>query len=105
MKLPRVLEREPLVDAVFEVRLNGASSSLADILPGALFTGMSRKPAISRLPPAEIPYPLRASDPALQFAPVSRLDLGQFLISVGDRNFVISCKLPYPKWPSGCNSG
>lgn len=98
-KLPRVLEREPLIDAVFEVRLNG-TSSLAEILPGALFTGMSSKPAVSRLPAADIPYPLRANDPALQFAPVSRLDLGQFLVSVGDRNFVISCKLPYPKWPS-----
>lgn len=97
-KLPRVLEREPLVDAVFEVRLN-ASSPLADILPGALFGGLNPKPAISRLPAAEIPYPLRASDLGLQFAPVSRLDLGEFLLSVGDRNFVISCKLPYPKWP------
>lgn len=98
-KLPKFLEREPLIDAVFEVRLNG-TSSLAEILPGALFTGMSSKPAVSRLPAADIPHPIRANDPALQFAPVARLDLGQFLVSVGDRNFVISCKLPYPKWPA-----
>lgn len=98
-KLPRVLEREPLIDAVFEMRIVG-TPPLADFLPGAIFASLSEKPVISRLPAAEFPYPIRANDPALQFSPILRLDLGQFWLSVGDRNFVISCKLPYPKWPS-----
>ena len=100
LRLPKVLEREPLVDAVFEVRLNG-SQSLADILPGFLFHELDNpKPVIARLPAAEIPLPMRANDPGLQFAPVLRLDWRQYFISVGDRNVVISCKLPYPKWPN-----
>ena len=98
-RLPKVLEREPLVDAIFEVRLNG-TSPLGDILPGALFGGITPKPIVERLPAAEFPYPIRANDPNLQFAPVSRLDLGQYHISVSDRSFFISCKLPYPKWPA-----
>ena len=99
-KLPKILEREPLVDAVFEVRMNG-SQSLADILPGFLFHELdSPKPVIARLPAAEIPLPMRANDPGLQFAPVLRLDWRQYFISVGDKNVVISCKLPYPKWPN-----
>lgn len=98
-KLPKTLEREPLVDAVFEVRLNGGQS-LADILPGFLFHELDGpKPIITRLPAAEIPLPMRANDPGLQFAPVLRLDWREYFISVGDRNVVISCKLPYPKWP------
>ena len=98
--LPRMLEREPLVDAVFEVRMSG-SQSLADILPGFLFHELDNpKPVIARLPAAEIPLPMRANDPSLQFAPVLRLDWGQYFISVGDRNVVVSCKLPYPKWPN-----
>jgi uncharacterized protein (TIGR04255 family) len=98
-KLPKSLAREPLVDAVFEVRLNG-TPSLADILPGFLFHDLDPKPKVIRLPAAEIPLPMRAADPGLQFAPVLRLEWGQYFISVGDRNIVISCKLPYPKWPN-----
>lgn len=98
-KLPKVLTREPLVDAVFELRMKG-SQSLADILPGFLFHELENpKPTLERLPAAEIPHPMRARDPNLQFAPVLRLDWGKYFIAVGDANVVISCKLPYPKWP------
>ena len=98
-KLPTVLEREPLVEAVFEVRLS-AGQSLADILPGFLFHELVPKPTVTRLPAAEIPLPMRSNDPGLQFAPVLRLEWGQYFIAIGDRNIVISCKLPYPKWPN-----
>lgn len=98
-KLPKTLEREPLVDALFEVRME-ASAPLADILPGILFHKLNPKPSIKRLPAAEIPQPMRASDPLLRFAPTQRLEWGEYLISVGDRNVIISCKLPYPKWPN-----
>lgn len=98
-KLPIVLEREPLVDAVFEVRLKG-TQPLGDILPGFLMAELKPKPTVTRLPAAEIPRPMRAADPGLQFAPTQRIDWSRFFISVGDQNIVISCKLPYPKWPN-----
>lgn len=99
MKLPKALDREPLVDAVFEVRMGGAPQ-LADLLPGALFGQLSPKPSLHRLPAAEIPRPIRDQDPNLAFSPVIRLDWKEFTISCGDRNLVIACKLPYPKWPA-----
>lgn len=99
MKLPRTLEREPLVDAVFEVRM-GESPQLAELLPGALFGQLSPRPTIHRLPAAEIPQPIREQDPNLAYSPIIRLDLERFTISLGDRNMVIACKLPYPKWPA-----
>lgn len=98
-KLPLLLEREPLVDALFEVRLNHAPL-LADILPGALFSEFTPRPEIVRLPAADFPQPLRANDPNLQYQPLFRLDLNGFFVSVGDRSFSVSCKLPYPKWPA-----
>ena len=61
-KLPVILEREPLVDAVFEVRLGG-DPHMSDLLPGVLFGQLDPKPTIQRLPAAEIPQPIRASDP------------------------------------------
>ncbi len=98
MELPTELGREPLVDAVFEVRMGG-DPHLADLLPGILFGQLDPKPTIQRLPAAEIPQPIRAGDPNMAFAPVIRLDWREFTISFGDRNLVVGCKLPYPKWP------
>lgn len=96
-KSPKTLEREPLVDALFEVRL-AEVTPIADILPGFLFHEYDSKPKISRLPVAELPRDLRASDANLQFAPIVRIELDHYVISVGDRSVLINCKLPYPKW-------
>jgi len=96
-KLPKILEREPLVDAVFEVRLSGALP-LADILPGFLLHELGRGTKVTRLPAADIPRPLRVDNPDLKFVPIQRLEWGEYFIAFGDSNIVISCKLPYPKW-------
>ena len=96
--LPKALAHEPLVDAVFEVRLNGVPP-LADILPGFLMHDLGPETSISRLPAAEIPYPMRKEDTNLQFAPIQRVEADTFAVLVGDRNVIVSCKLPYPKWP------
>lgn len=98
-ELPIRLEREPLVDALFEVRVNPASP-LADVLPGFLLHDFDGKASITRLPAADFPFPMRKQDPNLQYAPLQRIEWGDFFISVGDRNVVISCKMPYPKWPN-----
>lgn len=96
-KLPISLRDEPLIDAIFELRFVG-QQQLADILPGVLFSAYGGAPKISRLPAAEIPQPVRDSDPNLVFVPILRLELDGFAISVGARNLVISSKMPYPKW-------
>ena len=98
-RLPKVLKREPLIDAIFEIRFAG-SPNLADILPGLLFGQLEPKPKLHRQPAHDIPQPLRANDPNLAFLPVLRLELERFTISIGDRNVVVGCKLPYPKWPT-----
>lgn len=98
-QLPTALKREPLIDAIFEVRLN-ARASLAEILPGALFSGSSDKPTITRLPAADFPQPLRAQDPNLKFAPLVKIEFANYTVSVSDQSYVVGCKLPYPKWPA-----
>jgi uncharacterized protein (TIGR04255 family) len=98
MKLPISLEREPLIDAVFEVRMGG-TPHLSDLLPGYLFSQLDPRPTIQRLPIADVPQAIRSADPNMAFAPVVRLDWREFMISFGDRSLSIGCKLPYPKWP------
>ncbi|WP_421404389.1 TIGR04255 family protein [Agrobacterium fabrum] len=97
--LPISLRNEPLLDAIFEVRFD-SDFQLSEILPGMFFAAFGSKLKIMRLPAAEIPQPLRASDPNLAYVPITRLDFDGFFVSVGDKNLSISCKLPYPKWPA-----
>lgn len=104
-KLPTALEHEPLVDALFEVRLKD-SPSLAVILPGILFHELGLDSPAEKLPIADIPSPVRAKDPGLQYAPVVRLKWEKYYISVGERSIVVSCDMrePYPKWPNFKNA-
>ena len=97
--LPKQLEHEPLVDAVFEVRLNGVPP-LADILPGFLLHDFGKEAKVVRLPAADLPFPMRQDDPNLQFMPIQRVEISGFSILLGDRNVIVSCRLPYPKWPN-----
>lgn len=97
MKLPKSLEREPLLDAVCEIRFEG-SGPLPDILPGIIFREYDGILSLQRLPLAEVPLPMRATDPSLQFAPIQEINFPKYKILIGDRSVAIRCNLPYPKW-------
>ena len=94
--LPICIEREPLLDALCEVRMVN-DTPLMDILPSFLFHKLERKPFIKSLPAADIQQPMRANDAALRYTLTQRLDLGNFIVAVGNRSVTISCKLTYPK--------
>lgn len=97
LNLPKSLEREPLVEALFEVRLIGVTS-LADALPGLLFQEFDPKPTVKWLPGANIPLELREKEQSLRFVPAVRFEWEKHSISIGTQNILINCKLPYPKW-------
>ena len=96
-RLPIKLKREPLIDALFEMRFTGATSA-SSILPGVLFSNLPGEKTIERLPTEQVPKPIRDSDPNLRFAPIVRLHWDKFSISVGDRSLGVGCKMPYPGW-------
>ncbi len=95
--LPIKLEKQPLIDAVFEMRFL-SSVPASDILPGFLFGKLDGERKIENLPVAQVPKPLRDGDPNLQFAPIIRLKWSDYVISIGDRSIVIGCNYPYPGW-------
>jgi uncharacterized protein (TIGR04255 family) len=96
-ELPKKLQKEPLIDAVFEIRFV-ESISAENVIPGILFTNLSGEKTIQRLPASELPKPIRDGDQNLKFAPLVKIDWGQYSISVGDKVLSIGCKLPYPGW-------
>ncbi|MGP6433504.1 TIGR04255 family protein [Pseudomonas paraglycinae] len=96
-KLPTKLLKGPLVDAAFEIRFETAIP-LSTILPGHLYSQWGGA-SIERMPHADIPEQIRNSDPNLQYAPLVRLKIEKFVISVSDRSVQISCRYPYSGWP------
>ncbi len=98
-RLPKVLEREPLLEAICEVRFtSGSDVPFSEVLPGALYNALTPKPQLRRLPAADIPRPLRSADPNLAFAPTMHLIWDAYTIIIGDRSFGVACGQPYPKW-------
>jgi uncharacterized protein (TIGR04255 family) len=97
--LPTKLEKEPLVDAVFEMRF-AARVPASSVIPGILFTHLEAHPQqIERLPVADIPSEIRSRDPNLRFQPLMRLHWDDnFLIMVGDATVGLACKMPYAGW-------
>ena len=96
-KLPIKLGNEPLIDAVFEMRFS-SNAPASDVLPGFLFSQLDGDKRLERLPTADLPKPVRDADPKLHFAPLTRLQWNNFIISIGDRSLIVGCNTPYPGW-------
>ena len=97
MKLPAKLNKEPLIDAVFECRFLSQISA-ASVLPGFLFSKLDGEKTIVDLPIRQIPESVRSSNPNMKFASLVRLNWSDFSVSVGDKNLVVGCRYPYPGW-------
>jgi uncharacterized protein (TIGR04255 family) len=100
VQLPTKLKKEPLVDAVFEIRFS-ASVPASSVIPGILFAKLKPHPQIERLPASDIPSQIRALNPALQSQPLMRMHWNDsFLVLIGDVSVGLGCKMPYPGWQS-----
>ncbi len=96
-KFPKKLAKEPLFDAVFELRFNSRAPA-SSVLPGFLLSKLPGSNNIEKLPAAQLPEQVRAADANLQFAPIVRFNWESFLILIGDRSIAVACKMPYPGW-------
>ncbi len=102
MKLPKKLEKEPLVDALFEVRFLPTVPGVSAVLPGVILSALQRSwhesLQIERLQAADIPSQMRINDPVLKYQPLLKLSGASFMILVGDWSVTVGCKLPYAGW-------
>jgi uncharacterized protein (TIGR04255 family) len=101
VQLPTKLKKDPLVEAVFEIRFSSALPA-SSVIPGILFTTLKANPQqLERLPAFDLPSQMRALNPALQFQPLMRMHWNDnYLILIGDVSIGLACKLPYPGWQS-----
>lgn len=98
-KVPVRLKKEPLVEAVWEVRFTSEAKSVAELLPGIMYKALQGKyPNIVRLPYADFPAPIVEHDPSLRYAPKIRLDGGNQAVQIGEHVVALSCRRPYSGW-------
>lgn len=98
-KIPVKLKKEPLLEAVWEIRFTSTKPSVGDLLPGLIYKALSDKyPNIVRLPAADIPASIAEHDFNLRYVPKIRLEGGNHAIQIGEHVLSLSCRRPYSGW-------
>ncbi len=98
-KIPIRLKKEPLIEAIWEIRFTGTKPSIGDLLPGIIFKAFPEKyPNLVRLPSAEIPSQIVERDPNFRYIPRVRLEGGNQAVQIGEHVFSLSCRRPYSGW-------
>lgn len=97
--IPKKLGKEPLIEAICELRFKSDKDSISDLLPGLIFQKLSvRFPKVEKLPASNIPTAVLKSDPNLRYTPTIKLIGDQFSIMIGENVFSLSCSKPYVGW-------
>jgi uncharacterized protein (TIGR04255 family) len=97
--VPKKLGKEPLIEAICELRFKSDKDSISDLLPGLIFQKFSaRFPKVEKLPASNIPTAFLKSDPNLCYTPTIKLIGDQFSTMIGENVFSLSCSKPYVGW-------
>ena len=98
-KLPIRLKKEPLIEALWEIRFSSQVESVVELLPGLIYhesNGEYKK--ITRLPTANLPDLMLQQNPDLKYVPSVRLDGEPYSIQIGEHVVSLSCHRPYSGW-------
>ncbi|HLI47525.1 MAG TPA: TIGR04255 family protein [Chthonomonas sp.] len=98
-KIPHKLKKEPLIEAVWEVRFVSEKPSVAEVLPGMVYKALSAKyPTITRLPAADVPKPVQPQIPHFAYLPKVRLEGENQAVNIGECVVALNCRRPYSGW-------
>jgi hypothetical protein len=101
VKIPVSLKKEPLLEAIWEIRFSSDKPSVAELLPGMLFSSNSlpqKYGNIVRLPAADIPAAITEQDQSLRYVPKIRLENGNQAVQIGEHVVSLNCRRPYSGW-------
>lgn len=97
--IPKKLNKEPLIEAVCELRFKSDNESISDLLPGLIFQQLgNRFPKTSKLPASELPRVILTTDPNFRYTPTVKLSGDIFSILIGERVISVCCARPYAGW-------
>ncbi len=98
--IPKKLGKEPLIEAVCELRFKSDKDSISDLLPGLLFQKLGERfPKVEKLPASNIPSVILKNDPNFYYVPTIKL-IGAEPCSIllGEHVFSFSSTNPYMGW-------
>ena len=99
LRIPARLKKEPLLEAVWEIRFDAVKAPVADLLPGILYKTFAGKfSSVTRLPFADLPAVAFEHDPNLRYAPKIRLEVGNQAVQIGEHMVSLNCRRPYSGW-------
>ncbi len=99
VRLPKKLEKDTIIDSIFEVRFSSNSDAVSSILLGLLFQKYrSDYKKIERLGPSQMPAQIVENDENLRYAHHYRLVGDQYSLSIGNHVASINCTKPYAGW-------
>ena len=97
--IPKELEKDPIVESMFELRFSSKEPAVAELLPGMVFDRLREKyKQIINLPLKSLPADIRLKDKNLQYQPIVRLISDDCSIGIGDKVISLSVPRPYPGW-------
>jgi uncharacterized protein (TIGR04255 family) len=97
--VPIRLKREPLLEAIWEMRFGSDREPVSEVLPGMIFKELGHTyDKLVRLPAADIPRQIAERDERLRFLPVVRLEGGSLAIQIGERVVSLSSRKRYVGW-------
>lgn len=98
--LPVKLGKEPLVEAVCQIRVT-AKVALNTFFPGLLLAKHKADVSeLQQLPASMLPEPIRAMQPEMAYMPLVRLRFKTVLVLIGERAITVSNPAPYLGWPN-----
>jgi uncharacterized protein (TIGR04255 family) len=98
--IPKRLRKEPLLEALWEIRFSSDRDSVVELLPGLIYQAMGAVYSkIERLPASNLPLPALQQDATLRYVPTIRLEASPYSIQVGEHVISLSCRRPYTGWP------
>ncbi len=98
-QIPKRLKKEPLLEAIWELRFSSDRESITELLPGLIYQAIGTiYPKVERLPAANLPPPVLQQDPALRYTPTIRMVGDPYSILIGEHVVTLSCRRPYKGW-------
>jgi uncharacterized protein (TIGR04255 family) len=97
--IPQRLKREPLIEALWEIRFSNDKESVVELLPGLIYKVIGAAyPKIQRLPAGNLPPAILQQDANLRYVPTTRLIGDRYSIQLGEHVVSLSCPRPYTGW-------
>ncbi len=97
-KLPKSIEKCPIIDALIEIRF--ATGIDPNAVFGVFYSVLMKDYSgrVENMPILQIPEAVRASDPSLRYKPLYRIISEDVFIQIGPEVLSISSRIPYKGW-------